>query len=175
MHKSVKYRVLGAALACAVGVSATVLFTVPGIGNESPLLEPSVHASPESGQSRFQLAQADAVPVESPVTYSTEQADRGERRYERDCEECHGDDLKGGMNGGAPLRGLTFEGKYFDGLPASVLYSLMSSAMPPDAPGRYSPSIYADLMAYVLKRNGFRAGAPLPSDFEALDYLIMEK
>ena len=47
--------------------------------------------------------------------------------------------------------------------------------MPPNAPGRFSPSAYADMMAYILKQNGFKAGAPLPSDLDALDSLIMEK
>ncbi len=70
---------------------------------------------------------------------------------------------------------MSFEQKYFDGAPASWMYEFMSTLMPPNSPGRYSPNTYADLMAYVLKRNGFRAGAPLPSDVDALDYLIMEK
>jgi hypothetical protein len=30
-------------------------------------------------------------------------------------------------------------------------------------------------MAYILKRNGFRAGAPLPTDLDALDHLMMVK
>ena len=115
------------------------------------------------------------VPAERPVSYTSEQADRGEARYERDCEECHGSDLKGGLNGGAPIRGLAFEEKYFDGLPASVLFAFMSGLMPPDSPGRYSPQVYADLMAYVLKRNGVQPGVELPSDFDALDSLIMKK
>ncbi len=34
---------------------------------------------------------------------------------------------------------------------------------------------YAELMAYILKVNGFKAGAPLPSDPDALDLLIVEK
>lgn len=121
------------------------------------------------------LAEAGAEPAERPVSYAADQADRGEGRYRKDCEECHGDDLKGGMNGGAPLRGLAFEEKFFEGLPASVMFSFMSSTMPPNAPGRYSAHIYADLMAYVLKRNGVKEGAPLPSDLDALDDLIMEK
>jgi hypothetical protein len=79
------------------------------------------------------------------------------------------------LNGGAPLRGLSFEQKYFDGLPASLLFSFMSTAMPPQSPGRYSQAVYADLMAYVLKENGVQPGAPLPSDMDALDYLVMEK
>lgn len=121
------------------------------------------------------LAQASAPAAEKPVHYSSEQADRGEDRYLRDCEECHGDDLKGGLNGGAPLRGLAFEAKYLEGLPASILFSYMSVAMPPNSPGRYSVNTYADLMAYILKRNGFRAGSELPADLDALDALFMVK
>ena len=128
-------------------------------------------AAPE----RLYLAQAATVPVEKPVSYASEQADRGEERYAKDCVECHGGDLKGGMNGGPPLRGLAFEEKYFGDLPASVMFAFMSSTMPPNAPGRYSENTYADLLAYILKRNGFNAGAPLPADIDALDYTIMEK
>ena len=123
----------------------------------------------------YTVAQADAVPVASPVSYSSDQADRGKDRYESACLECHGDDLKGGMNGGAPLRGVNFEMKYANGAPASALYLFTSTLMPPNSPGRYSANAYADLVAYILKRNGFRAGAPLPSDVDALDYLIVEK
>ncbi len=120
-------------------------------------------------------AQADATPVETPVSFTSEQAERGEERYQKECEDCHGGDLRGGMNGGAPLRGLAFEEKYASGMPASAMFGYMSQTMPPNAPGRYSPSIYADLMAYILSRNGFQPGAPLPSDIEALDRLIVEK
>ena len=121
------------------------------------------------------VAQSSAEPVERPVSYASEQADRGKAKYIKECVDCHGENLKGGLSGGAPLRGQAFEQKFFDGLPASVIFSYMFSTMPPDSPGRYSPKTYANLMAYILKRNGFRAGAPLPSDFDALDYLIMEK
>ena len=110
-----------------------------------------------------------------PVTFSKEQSEAGEKRYKKDCQECHGDNLKGGLNGGAPLRGLAFEEKYFDALPASVMFGYMSSAMPPNSPGRYSANTYAELMAYILDRNGFRAGAPLPSDLDALDLMLIEK
>ena len=47
--------------------------------------------------------------------------------------------------------------------------------MPPDSPGRYSEGTYADIMAYILKRNGFKAGAELPSDVDALYNLTLEK
>ena len=110
-----------------------------------------------------------------PVSFANDQADRGESKFKKECEECHGKTLKGGLNGGAPIRGLKFEQKYFDGAPASALFELISTAMPPNKPGRFSPSIYADLMAYVLKRNGVQPGAPLPADLEALDQMIITK
>ena len=123
---------------------------------------------------RVLVAQADAAPAEAPVHYSSDQADKGEVQYTKYCVECHGDDLKGGLLGGAPLRGLAFEQKYFGG-PAGALYEVMNTTMPPDSPGRYSPATYADLMAYILKRNGFKAGAELPSDIDALYNLTIEK
>lgn len=139
-------------------------------------------ASPPSGNATTlirpeppQIDPSEAEPEERPVSYTNEQAERGKKEYARECEECHGDDLRGGLNGGPPLRGLAFEENFADGLPASVLFGFMSSAMPPNAPGRLSPDTYIDLMAYILKQNGFQPGAALPSDPEALGYLIMEK
>ena len=119
--------------------------------------------------------ETEQVFVAIQVSYASDQADRGEKRYKKDCLECHGDDLKGGLNGGAPLRGLAFGKKYFDAMPASVMFEYMSATMPPNAPGRYSENTYAELMAYILKRNGFKAGAPLPTDLDALDQMTIEK
>jgi mono/diheme cytochrome c family protein len=158
--------IISARLACATSVAVALLVGVapaPGAG----LLTGAVAAE---STAETLLAQA-----EMAVSFALDQADRGEERYAKDCEECHGEDLRGGLNGGAPLRGLAFEDKYFKDVPASVLYSYMSSLMPPNSPGRYSPSVYADLMAYLLKRNGFQPGAPLPSDMDALDALVMTK
>lgn len=110
----------------------------------------------------------------TPVSFTTAQAERGESRYTRDCVECHGDTLNGGLIGGPPLRGLAFEQKYLNGAPASVLFLYTSAAMPPDNPGRFSPAVYADLVAYILEQNGFAPGAEeLPADVEALNNLIM--
>lgn len=115
-----------------------------------------------------------ATPEDHPVSFTADQADRGEETYGKHCQECHGEDLKGGMNGGAPLRGLSFVQKY-EGGPASAMFAFMTNAMPPNSPGRFSDSTYADLMAYILKRNGFQPGAALPSDLDALDHVLIEK
>lgn len=117
---------------------------------------------------------AAAAPTGTPVTFTQAQVDRGASRYERDCLECHGDTLNGGLIGGPPLRGLAFEAKYLNGAPASALFLFASTAMPPDNPGGYQASIYADLVAYILTFNGFTAGdTPLPADAEALNALTM--
>lgn len=115
------------------------------------------------------------VPPARRAAFTRDQTDRGERLYERACMECHGDDLRGGLNGGAPLRGLAFEQKYAEGAPAAVLYIYLSNQMPPNAPGRYSERDYADLMAFILKENGFRPGEELPSDIDTLLDLVVEK
>src|SRR5262245_50264965 len=92
------------------------------------------------------------------------------------CADCHGDALRGGWIGGPPLRGSAFEKKFANGSPASALFAFVSSQMPPDAPGQYSAGEYVDMIAFILKENGFAAaGAPLPTDSDALDHLIVEK
>ncbi len=110
-----------------------------------------------------------------PVSYTQDQADRGKKTFVQECVDCHGEDLRGGLNGGPPLRGLAFEQKFADGAPASAMFVFMSTLMPPNDPGRYAPGDYAELMAYILEENGFQPGAPLPSDEKALDNLIVEK
>ena len=109
------------------------------------------------------------------ATYTAEQAERGKEEFGKECVECHGKDLRGGLLGGPPLRGVNFEQKYGNGAPAGVLFEVMSTTMPPNAPGSYSAAVYADLMAYILKTNRYRSGAELPSDIDALYNLIIEK
>jgi mono/diheme cytochrome c family protein len=121
------------------------------------------------------FANGAAVAQDTKVSYSADQSERGKKNYDANCAECHGEDLKGGLLGGAGLRGLAFEEKYFKGAPAGALFEVMQATMPPNAPGRYSPKVYAELMAYILDRNGVKAGAELPTDIDALYSLVMEK
>ena len=162
-------------LALSAGLVATTWLVTSAEAPNAATPVPTGVAAVAAAPDHAQLVQADATPAERPVSFSTDQADRGEEEFEDECEECHGDDLRGGLNGGAPLRGLAFEEKFADGLPASLLFGFMISQMPPNSPGRFSESTYADLMAYILKENGFQPGVPLPADLEALDYLIMVK
>lgn len=161
MNKKRAIRLFGGAAGVATAAAALLAMSVTAQEPVNPAIE--APTPPE------------AVSEAVRASYSNEQAERGESKYEDQCEECHGDELRGGLNGGPPLRGLSFEERYFHGAPASGLFLFMSTAMPPNSPGRFSPAVYADIMAYILKRNGIQAGAELPSDVEALDNLILEK
>lgn len=139
-----------------------------------PLAAGTAPAAPEP--ERMLLAQAaEELVVEKPVTYSAEQAARGEKSYIKYCVECHGEDLRGGLLGGPPLRGSSFDEKFANGVPVGVLFDFTSTAMPPDSPGRYSANNYVDMIAYILKRNGYPDGAPLPSNSDELYNLTMTK
>jgi len=155
------------ALSVAALASTTLLMSSAAGGKETLSAAP---AAVDLGNGAVRLAQN----APANVSYSTEQAKRGEAQYKETCVDCHGDDLRGGLNGGPPLRGGMFT-MHFGGGPASSLFLFMSTQMPPEAPGRFSASTYADLMAYVLQVNGYDAGAPLPADPDKLNNFIIQK
>lgn len=163
-RKNVSWMIGGAAAMVVTGAS---LLAVSGVENEV-LAKP---ATPPS-EAHILVAQAETM----PVTFTNEQAERGKKEFGQECVECHGKDLRGGLLGGPPLRGVSFLQKYGGGSPAGVLFEVMSTTMPPNAPGSYSGPVYADLMAYILKTNGLRAGnTELPSDIDALYNLTIDK
>lgn len=175
MNKKRAVRVFSGAAATIVGGALFLAASGMSHGLDSGVLKATPANSAAHTQPRVDVAQADAAPAEMPVTFASEQADRGEKRFDDNCADCHGEDLRGGLLGGPPLRGVNFEAKYANGAPAGVLFEVMSGTMPPNAPGRFSAAQYAELMAYILKRNGFKTGAALPSDVDALYNLTMVK
>ena len=106
--------------------------------------------------------------------YTAEQVTRGQPVYVAACASCHGDDLLGG--GFAPaLTGETFlsawTGQKLDGL-----YSRIKETMPADKPGSLSDQANADLLAYILKTNGFAPGTqPLSYDAPGLALITIAK
>jgi mono/diheme cytochrome c family protein len=123
----------------------------------------------------WSLPQAVAQDAPKKVSFTAAQADRGKEEYNQSCEDCHGANLDDGEFGGAPLRGSHFDTNW-GGQTADALFGYLSSAMPPDRPGRLSPQAYADLTAFILRRNGYEAGAQeLPPDLEKLSQFILEK
>lgn len=130
---------------------------------------------PAADQTKIQVAQAGAAVADKPVSFAENQAVRGAKLFREVCADCHGESLRGGLIGGPPLLGSAFEKKFAGGAPASALFGFVSNLMPPDSPGQFSPGEYADMIAFILRENGIAPGAPLPTNADALDHLIVEK
>ena len=116
-------------------------------------------------------AQAGAqAAAQAPLTvqdgvYSEAQARRGQALYAQRCVGCHGQALAGAS---APaLTGDLFTNK-FRMEPLSALFIQIRYAMPPkaEANSQLTSEQAADLVAHVLKSNGFPAGQ---ADFPAAD------
>ncbi len=90
--------------------------------------------------------------------FTDAQAQRGETVYKAKCGFCHRDDLKGSVDGGPPLRDQQFVGRW-EGLPLSEMLKVISEEMPENDPGTLKPQEYLDIMTFLLKFNGFPAGA----------------
>jgi mono/diheme cytochrome c family protein len=99
--------------------------------------------------------------------YNAEQAARGEAQYNARCGACHGVTLNG--TGEAPgLSGGEFVSHY-DQLTIADLFDRVRTTMPQNDPGSMSRDEYADVVAFLLKSNGFPAGtAPLDRRSEVM-------
>jgi S-disulfanyl-L-cysteine oxidoreductase SoxD len=119
------------------------------------------------------LALAAAVQAQSPGRsvwdgiYSPEQAARGEAHYAARCGACHGATLNG--TGEAPgLSGGEFVSHY-DQLTIADLFDRVRTTMPHNDPGSMTRDEYADIVAFLLKSNGFPEGkAPLDRRSEVM-------
>jgi mono/diheme cytochrome c family protein len=90
--------------------------------------------------------------------YTDQQAKRGEPKYRESCADCHGDDLEGDAEAPA-LSGATFQTNW-EGLPLGSLYQRIRRDMPLNKyVGSLSPTVNADILAYMLKVNKFPQGA----------------
>jgi S-disulfanyl-L-cysteine oxidoreductase SoxD len=109
--------------------------------------------------------------------YTEDQAKRGEAEYNKECAACHGGALEGnGQTERAtrleralpPLSGDVFKGNW-NGRPLSDLFDKIRKTMPRDDTGKISMKQDADIVAYMLKFNGFPAGkTELPADPDQL-------
>jgi hypothetical protein len=108
------------------------------------------------------------------LSFTTEQAERGEGYYLTSCSGCHGVDLRGGDR---PLDPPALIGGALDpwfARPPAELFRYISTQMPAMSPASLTPETYADILAHLLSRNGFTPGIEeLPaatSDLLALAY-----
>ena len=108
--------------------------------------------------------------------FSSEQSARGELEYMRTCKRCHKRDLSGDfIEDAPPLIGEEFMSNW---RPWTLgdLFEFLTTDMPPKPKERLEVSAqnYADILAFMLDKNGFPAGnVELPTDFEPLSLIEM--
>jgi mono/diheme cytochrome c family protein len=99
--------------------------------------------------------------------YTDAQAKRGESAYGDSCKSCHGADLMG-IDTAPSLTGPEFNTDWND-LALDDLFERMRTTMPADGPGTLDRQKYADILAFILAKDGFPAGqTELPSENAAL-------
>ena len=89
--------------------------------------------------------------------FTTAQAARGASTYAARCSVCHGAQLQGGA--GPALTGTSFRQSINASYTtAAKLLDFTTKQMPANAPASLPAQQYADVVAYLLQRNGFSAG-----------------
>ena len=107
----------------------------------------------------------EAGPTVADRVYSDAQAARGASVYDAACAGCHRADLGG--NTGPALRDERFA-RQFAGKDLRALFNRIATTMPRNAPASLGDNAYLDVVAYMLKENGFPAG-PGELKTDALD------
>jgi mono/diheme cytochrome c family protein len=105
--------------------------------------------------------------------YTDSQASRGEAAYRANCASCHGVKLEG--KGEVPaLMGRAFTWDWdFTGV--DNLFETMLFTMPQNRQGEVSAVREAEILAYILKANGYPPGKrELPADAELLRVVRFE-
>jgi cytochrome c5 len=87
--------------------------------------------------------------------YTDAQAMRGAAVYDGECGGCHRADLGGAT--GPSLRDQRFA-REFAGKDLKTLFTKIATTMPRNAPASLGDNVYLDIVAHVLKENGFPAG-----------------
>jgi len=88
--------------------------------------------------------------------YTDAQATRGAAAYEAECSGCHRPDLGGGT--GPALKADRFARMFAD-KDLKTLFTKIATTMPRNAPASLGDNVYLDIVAHVLKENGFPAGS----------------
>ena len=118
------------------------------------------------------------TPTPAPTTtvkdkvYTREQADRGEKSYKQICAKCH---LFDGpkTKDGPPLGGDFFFDKW-DGKSIFEMAVGIKLNMPPDGSAFLDDDETADLVAFILKSDGFPDGdKPLKTDASTKNLIIV--
>ena len=93
------------------------------------------------------------------------QASRGQRRFDQVCATCH--QL-------SEHTGRRFAVKW-EGTSVGDLFDIIATTMPEANPGELPPAEYADIVAFLLRENGYPSGSEeLPAELAALSKVRIE-
>jgi cytochrome c len=99
--------------------------------------------------------------------FTATQARRGETTYAERCASCHGPTLEGGEMA-PPLVGGQFNANW-NGLTLGDLVERIRISMPQNNPGSLTRQQYVDVLAFMLRADGFPEGmTELPTATENL-------
>jgi mono/diheme cytochrome c family protein len=115
-----------------------------------------VHATVLGGALTARAIQ-DAPKTTWDGAYSEAQAKRGEALYSTSCASCHAPDLSG-IDAAPSLTGSEFNAGWND-LTLDDLFERMRTTMPADGPGSLERQQYADILSFILMKDGFPAGS----------------
>jgi S-disulfanyl-L-cysteine oxidoreductase SoxD len=87
--------------------------------------------------------------------YTTAQADRGQTSFNSSCLRCHGDKLQG--NTAPALSGDRFFTTW-GSEPIASLFAKIRDTMPPNFGTSIDDQVKLDIVAYILRTNGYPAG-----------------
>ncbi len=96
-----------------------------------------------------------------PAIYTAAQATAGAAVYAQNCAMCHGPALQGAA--GPALVGQAFAAASHN-YTVGAIFGEIAQQMPAGNPGSLTHDQYADVLAYILSKNGYPAGST------ALDY-----
>ena len=108
-------------------------------------------------------------PTVADGIYTAVQATRGAAAYDAACVRCHRADL-GGADGPA-LKEDRFN-RDFAGKSLQRLFEDVTTTMPKGAPGSLTEGVYLDIIAHLLRENGFPAG-PKELRAEAVEGVVI--
>jgi polar amino acid transport system substrate-binding protein len=103
------------------------------------------------------LALAATGASSTKISFTSSQMANGQKQFAQSCAPCHGERLEGGA--GPALTGPTFETLSKKvGADVGDIFTYMTTNMPLNEPASLSHDQYVSIMAFILSRNGYKAG-----------------